>query len=168
MTQEAKRPKEERFVSFALWSFVLWNSDWELNLPILCRVQILGYVLLVIPRETEGYGVELVCPSVCPSCFISIGWKLSILEHFKNCRYETFFSYARHFVHASLVWRNWVRAMKFYKCINQCPRSCLVKVSSISNKNCRFWRDLNTVDFSIFFPRCQALCAREFCMKELN
>ena len=29
-------------------------------------------VYLVIPRETEGYGVERVCPSVCPSVRLSV------------------------------------------------------------------------------------------------
>ena len=84
--------------------------------------------------------------------------KLSILN---------FFSYAKHFVHASLGWRSWARAFKFYTRFNQGLKSCLVKVSSRSVENWRFWNALKIVDFKLFFI-CQALCAGEFGMKQLS
>ena len=43
-----------------------------------------------------------------------------------------------YFVQASLVWRSWARACKFYSRINQGLKSCLVKVSSRSVEHCRF------------------------------
>ena len=46
-------------------------------------------------------------------------------------------------------------------------KSCLVKVSSRSVENCRFWSTLKIVDFKHILRR-QALCAREFGMKQLS
>ena len=93
-----------------------------------------------------------------------------------NCRFwstlkivdfEGFFSGAKPSLHASLVCRSWARAFKSYTLINQYLKLCLVKVSSRSVENCRFWRTLKIVDFLLFF-RCEALCTREFGMKELS
>ena len=54
-----------------------------------------------------------VCPSVCPSVPLDIGY----------------------FVHTSLVWRRWARGFKFHTRINQGLKSCLVKVLSRSVEN---------------------------------
>ena len=78
--------------------------------------------------------------------------KLSILN---------FFSDAKHFVQASLVWSDWARAFKVYTHINQGLKSCLVKVLSRSVENCRFWSTLKIVDFNHFFLQMPStLCRR--------
>ena len=65
--------------------------------------------------------------------------------------FKLFFSDVKYFVHASLVWRSWARALKFYTRINQGLTSCLVKVLSRSVENYRFWSTLKIVDFKRFF-----------------
>ena len=107
-----------------------------------------GYIFIIVwlsPMKTRGYRVELVRLSVRLSVPLDIGY----------------------FVHASLGWRSWARAFKFYTRIHQDLKSCLVNVSSRSVENCRFWNTLKIVDFNHFY-RCQALCAGEFGMKQLS
>ena len=60
----------------------------------------------------------------------------------------------------SLVWNNWARAFKFYTRMNQGLKSCLVKVSSRSIENYRFWSTLKSVDFKLFFHMLSTLCTR--------
>ena len=52
--------------------------------------------------------------------------------------------------------------MKVYTCINQCLKSCLVKVSFRSIENCWFWSTLKTDDFikRFFFHMPGTLCTR--------
>ena len=72
----------------------------------------------------------------------------------ENCRFWStlkiadfqFCSDAKHFVHASFVWKNWARAFKFDTRLNKCLKLCLVKVSSRLVKHCRFcslWKMAN-------------------------
>ena len=97
------------------------------------------------PWKRGDIGLSLsVCLSVRPSVRLSVPLEIG------------------YFVHAS-----WVRALKFYTRINQGLKSCLVKLSSRSVENCRFWSTLKIVDFYHFY-RCQALCAGEFGMKQLK
>ena len=76
------------------------------------------------------------------SCLVKV-----LSRSVENCRFWStlkivdlnLFSYAKHFVQASLVWSDWARAFKCYTRINQVLKLCLVKVSSRSIANCRFW-----------------------------
>ena len=92
--------------------------------------------------KTRGYRVELVRLSVCPSVCLSVCPSVCLSVPLD----------IGYFVHASLVWRSWARAFKFYTRINQGLKSCLVKVSSRSVENCWFWNTLKIVGFNIFTP----------------
>ena len=90
------------------------------------------------PWKRGDIGLSLtVCPSVRPSVYPSV-------------RPSVPFDVG-YFVQASLVWRSWARAFKFYTRINQGLKSCLVMVLSRSIENCRFWSTLKIVDFKLFF-----------------
>ena len=94
--------------------------------------------------KTRGYRVELVRLSVCPSV------RLSVCPSVRpSVRLSVPFDVG-YFAQASLVWRSWARAFKFYTRINQGLKSCLVKVLSRSVENCRFWSTLKIVDFKLF------------------
>ena len=72
--------------------------------------------------------------------FIWICWKLSILEHFNKCRFQTFFQMS-----STLCGRVCSEAIELelsnFTRINQGLKSCLVKVSSGAVANCRFWNN---------------------------
>ena len=81
------------------------------------------------PWKRGDIGLSLsVCLSVCLSVPLEIGY----------------------FVHASWIWRSWARPFKFYTRMNQGLKSCLVKVSSRSVENCRFWCTLKSSEKFMF------------------
>ena len=98
-----------------------------LKLP-LCSFLFWTYFYLLSPVKTKGYRVELVRLSVRPSVCLSVRPSVCLSVPLD----------IGYFVYASLVWRSWARAFKFYTHINQGLKSCLVKVLSRSVENCRF------------------------------